>query len=173
MTNVIHHKHPRLNGRWAPQDPATFAARYWALVDKNGPVPEHRPDLGPCWPWKGQLTKGHGWLPWVAKYRGAHRFGYELANGPVPQGFELDHLCRNRACQNPGHMEPVTSRENTLRGEGITARHARATHCKNGHPKIPANIVIRVSRGYRYKRCKICAREYDRARAAVSRSAGE
>lgn len=155
------YRHPRVvNGRFAPQDPSTFPTRYWALVDKRGPAE--------CWPWKGKFCKGHGVLPWAARYRGAHKFGYELAKGPVPDGLEIDHLCRNRACQNPAHMEPVTSRVNTMRGNAVSARHARATHCKRGHAKVPENINIRVSKGREYKRCKICAREYDRARWSKS-----
>lgn len=86
----------------------------------------------------------------------AHRWAYEHVIGPVPEGLTIDHLCRNRACVNPQHMEPVTHRENTLRGEGITARQARQTHCKNGHEFTPDNTYIRPSDGGR--RCRTCLR---------------
>lgn len=84
-----------------------------------------------CWPWAGKIQS-------VARYglygrRLAHRVAYTLAVGPIPEGMEIDHLCRNRACVNPAHMEPVTHRMNALRGEGVGAVHSRKATCPNGH----------------------------------------
>lgn len=87
-----------------------------------------------------------------------HRFAYERWVGQTPKGLQLDHLCRNRACVNPKHLEPVTSRVNTLRGVGITAQCASKTHCKNGHLLAGDNLLPR--RGMRA--CRICDLEYRR-----------
>ena len=71
----------------------------------------------------------------------AHRIGYEQLVGPIPKGLELDHLCRVRHCVNPDHLEPVTHKENTLRGSCPAAVNARKTHCKRGHPLTDDNIA--------------------------------
>jgi hypothetical protein len=71
-----------------------------------------------CWPWHGAtLPNGYGeiWDPVARKNRMAHRRVYELLVGPIAAGLQIDHLCRNKACVNPAHMEQVTSRENTVR----------------------------------------------------------
>lgn len=86
----------------------------------------------------------------------AHRVAYELFVAEIPEGFDLDHLCRNRGCVNPDHLEPVTRRENLLRGETIPARNARITHCPQGHPYDAENTRIRPC-GRR--RCAACNRE--------------
>lgn len=91
--------------------------RFWPRVDKNGPVPEIRPELGPCWLWTGPLSH-HGYgvmhVP-PATSTPAYRYAYEVSVGPVPKGLELDHLCRVQACVNPSHLEPVTHQENMRR----------------------------------------------------------
>ena len=83
----------------------------------------------------------------------AHRVVWSLTNGPIPDGLVLDHLCRNRACCNPAHMEPVTIGENVMRGETIPARNAAKTECGNGHPFDPENTYI-STRGARV--CRRC-----------------
>lgn len=70
-----------------------------------------------------------------------HRWSYEHFVGPVPPGLVLDHLCRNTSCANPEHLEPVTPRENTLRGFGPTAVNAAKTHCDRGHPLTNAYVI--------------------------------
>lgn len=91
--------------------------RFFEKVDKNGPVNEHAPHLGPCWIWQASTdTKGYGRFRAMRVHYGAHKFSWELVNGPVPKGLELDHLCRTPACCNPAHLEPVTHEENTRRG---------------------------------------------------------
>lgn len=94
-----------------------------------------------CWVWKGRIKDtGYG-----ALYRRrlfddyAHRISYRLFVGEIPEGLTIDHLCRNRVCVNPEHLEAVTQRINNLRGTGVSARHAVATYCQRGHPKSEAN----------------------------------
>jgi hypothetical protein len=104
----------------------TLEERFWSKVDKNGPVPECRPDLGPCWIWLAYVDPGgYGRFSRFGKSDYAHIVAYELVNGVIDPGLERDHLCRNRACPNPSHLEAVPHRVNTLRGEGCYARQAR------------------------------------------------
>jgi hypothetical protein len=158
------HGDPLKKGRLgpAPRDPAD---RFWSYVNKNGPVPEHRPDLGPCWEWTGGRTRsGYGAASKEKKRRiGAHAFAVELLVGAIPAGMEPDHLCRNRACvkavadeHGPAHLEVVTKRENVRRGTSPAAINARKTHCKRGHPFDDANTMIERSGS---RQCRICKRE--------------
>lgn len=97
-----------------------------------------------CHVWTGALSDGYGCFnlgDGKKSYR-AHRFSYEMEKGPIPEDFVLDHLCRNRACVNPEHLEAVTSRENTLRGENFSALNARKTSCPKGHPYDEENTYI-------------------------------
>lgn len=130
----------------------TAETRYWENVDTS---------TGPdgCWPWMGTMaTTGYGRLKIGAKVRvQAHRFGYELQVGPVPVEYHIDHLCRNRACQNVKHLEAVTEGENIRRGIGPSAQNARKTHCKNGHPFDDEN-TRRDEKGHRT--CIACSRVY-------------
>jgi hypothetical protein len=132
-------------------------------------VPAHL-SLEVCWPWLGGLN-GHGYGTQGTTFRGfkwlAHRLVYEIMVGPIPKGLTLDHLCRNHACVNPLHLEPVTAVENVMRGDGWAARKARQTHCTRGHPLTEDNIYRRGGRW----RCRTCALKW-RQRAAEANSDG-
>lgn len=109
-----------------------------------------------CWEWQGYLTRGYGYLKDGKKLVAAHRFAFRLLKGGIPEGMTLDHLCRNRCCVNPDHLEIVTMRTNTLRGNGISAKCARATHCPQGHPYDLFNTYLYPNGN---RRCRICRRE--------------
>ena len=127
-----------------------LAERFWAKVDPD-------PDGG-CWQWMGSISAtGYGSVRTDARseFRTAlpHRVAYELLVGPIPDGLTLDHLCRNRSCVNPTHLEPVSLRENVLRGESPMARNARKTHCKRGRDLAEESTYVDPN-GWRT--CRIC-----------------
>lgn len=96
-----------------------------------------------CWLWTNRITTGgYGSFTLDGYPFPAHRASYEVFVGPIPEGMELDHLCRNRACINPDHLEPVTRRENALRGLSPVSANARKTHCPKGHAYDEANTYI-------------------------------
>lgn len=110
-----------------------------------------------CWPWLMSVNgKGYGQINFKRKNYKAHRVVYEMMVGKVPANKQLDHLCRNRRCVNPRHLEVVDSRTNTLRGVGASALNARKTHCRRGHPLSGKNIY--KSGGYR--QCRACNKIY-------------
>ena len=95
---------------------------FWSLVDIRGPAD--------CWPWTaGRSSEGYGRYVMHGGTLNTHRIAWEDLNGPIPDGLSIDHLCRNRACQNPAHMEPVSPEENTRRG---STRDSDT--CPSGHP---------------------------------------
>lgn len=111
-------------------------------------------DAPGCWEWQGHCNaSGYGGIHRNGRCRLAHRFVYELLIGPIPTGLSLDHLCRNRACVNPAHLEPATARVNILRGIGPTALNAQKTHCKNAHLLEGDNLIV-SRHGERW--CKVC-----------------
>jgi hypothetical protein len=132
-------------------------ARFWSKVA----VADQR-----CWLWTSALSSG-GYARFVIGSRtdgtrrtvDVYRWLFELVIGPVPAGLVLDHLCRQRRCVNPAHLEPVTARENILRGEGPAAVNTRRTTCQRGHEFTPENTLLsrRADRGSRVVRlCRIC-----------------
>ena len=119
------------------------------LVDKF----EIDPETG-CWNWTGfRMATGYGTFRYGRDVKKAHRAAYELVVEAIPGGLEIDHLCRNRSCVNPDHLEVVTHRENTVRGNSQAGLNARKTHCPKGHPYDDANT--KWFDGKRY--CRECS----------------
>lgn len=118
-------------------------------------------DHGECWIYTGANAGGYGRFYFGDRVVPAHRYAYELLVGPIPEGLQLDHLCRDRACCNPDHLEPVTQRENLRRGIGPAGLNARKTKCPKGHPYDEANTYTH-SAGWR--QCRACRREMSRRR---------
>lgn len=124
------------------------------------------PDCG-CWIWTGTVVRGYGQISIDGKGVRTHRFAYEALVGPIPEGLQLDHLCRTPLCGNPDHLEPVTAQVNTLRGNSIQAENAAKTHCKWGHPLSGENLLILP--GHRY--CRTCRRRVQAEFARNKRAA--
>ena len=115
-------------------------------------------ECGGCWLWFGSKTED-GYALYGPHGRRAHRWVYERFRAPIPETMQVDHLCRVRHCVNPWHLEAVTSRENTLRGNTITGLNAQKTQCLQGHPLAGENLYL-----YKGKRaCKTCRLNHTRA----------
>ncbi|WP_316411277.1 HNH endonuclease signature motif containing protein [Mesoterricola sediminis] len=115
------------------------------------------PDTG-CWEWQGSKVRGYGQFWDEGKLVLSHRFAYVNWVGPVPEGKELDHLCRNRACCNPSHLEPVTRKENMQRAPVNLPK----PFCLHGHPQTPENVRYCFRRGDYRRVCKVCASIQDK-----------
>lgn len=130
-------------------------SRFWAKVVKGDG----------CWAWAAARNQhGYGQFRLDGRMRAAHRVAYELMIGPIPDGLDIDHLCRVRHCVNPAHLEPVTTQENVRRGllaETNRARGMAITHCKHGHC-LDGDNAYRGPDGFR--KCRACHAERERVR---------
>lgn len=124
-----------------------------------------------CWEWLGYINKyGYGSFWYRGRMRGAHRSYYEILNGPIAAGMEIDHLCRNTRCVNPAHLEAVTKLENIRRvPESVSAKRVAAmnegqkskTHCPRWHEYAGNNLRVYVTKsGGERRSCRTCHREY-------------
>lgn len=136
---------------------ATWVDRFLARIPDE-------PDEQNCWNWQGGVhasgyagfkkNKDH-------KQQYAHRVSYELFRGPIPDGLTIDHLCRNRGCVNPEHLEAVPIGVNVRRGHNPCARNARKTHCLRGHPLSGDNLIV-TRPGHRGCRTCKAAKDHER-----------
>jgi hypothetical protein len=120
----------------------------------------------PCIFWPGMINQNGYGRACMGGNRYAHVLVWEKNVGPVPADKCLDHLCRNRSCVNPAHLEVVTIRENTLRGVGPTAINAKKTHCVRGHELSEDNVYMRLGK----RHCCACKNIRQRASRAKAKS---
>jgi DNA-binding CsgD family transcriptional regulator len=140
-------------------------AKFWRRV-----VP--RPDG--CWDYTGCHDPNGYSKAFIFGLRYAHRVAYFLTYGPIPDGLNIDHLCRNRGCCNPAHLEAVTQRENIMRSPiAPAAINARKTHCKRGHAYAGENVRLTTNprTGRSARSCRTCERDGERRRSALRRTA--
>jgi len=136
------------NLRLAPSRKYTrlpVAERFWPKVDRRG--------SDECWEWTAYRDKATGYGRFPPEW--AHRVSYKLTFGDIPTGLEIDHLCRNRACVNPSHLEAVPHAVNAHRGEAPTMRAHRENRCIRGHAVTPDNTYFDKDGG---RRCRVCVR---------------
>lgn len=141
------------------------ASRFWSHVDKGASVDG-------CWNWTAATSDGYGRFSIKHRLYLAHRVAWELEGVEIPPGLQIDHLCRNRKCVNPQHLEVVDGRTNTLRGTAPSAFNSVKTHCPRGHALDGENLLV-VARngvgtlGRKFRKCRTCQNEtYKRYRIA-------
>lgn len=142
-----HYQRARIEAGGFPR--LTDFERFWSRIDFGS-------SSGDCWTWTLTTRVGYGAFSLKHRYYSVHRLTFEEFIGPIPDGYVIDHLCRNTRCCNPFHLEAVTSGENVLRGTGITAALVRSDTCGRGHAYSEDNTVITKS-GWR--KCRTCRRE--------------
>lgn len=111
-----------------------------------------------CWEWTGCKSSGYGVTYKDGRQVYAHRLMYEMYVSKIPQGLVCDHICRNRSCVNPKHIEIVSIKENVLRGFGLAAENAKKKVCKYGHKFTKGNTTINVYKGKIRRQCKTCVK---------------
>ncbi len=123
-----------------------------------------------CWePERAVTGLGYHRIRYKGKVYGLHRLTWELVNGPIPEGLEIDHLCRNPSCVRPSHLEPVTHRVNQERGFGAPSLNAKRTHCVRGHALSGDNLRKADIEKKGHRRCRICADAWQKYYRAVAR----
>lgn len=149
----------------------TPALRFWAKVNKNGPAPATQPSLGPCWLWTGATTVwGYGKLTADKKWRMSHRWSYEMAHGPIPEGLAVCHRCDVPACVRPDHLFLGTLRDNTrdMYAKGRAALMG-AEGMKNSHAKLTDKQVLAIRQRFDDGELIVAlAVEHGLTRAAIS-----
>lgn len=157
----LHYGRLQRTGTTDPRSHLSEDQRFWLKVNKFGPISSERPELGPCWVWlSALLNTGYGHFHVGSRKNGsdttilAHRWSYQWAHGSIPDGFDIDHLCRNPACVNPSHLEAVTHQENMLRGRGMASRNHSVAHCPQGHPYDKENTFYRSNGSRGCRRCR-------------------
>lgn len=126
--------------------------RFMSKVNKN--------QENDCWIWTASGVQGYGIFFMNNRKILAHRASYELFVAPIPEGMTIDHLCRNRICVNPAHLEAVTLIENIFRGDSIITQNMKKPVCSKGHPFD----MIRTANNHQWRSCRTCKRESDRQR---------
>jgi hypothetical protein len=132
-------------------------ARFFAKVEKTET----------CWLWVGKTTNGYGRFSYERRWFYAHRFSYERAVGPIPDGYQIDHLCKTPACVNPAHLEAVKPKVNLLRSSSPATLNTVKTHCPQGHEYTPENTLQAPGQG---RKCRACHREAERLRRAARKT---
>lgn len=133
--------------------------RFWAKVSKGAP--------NQCWPWLGSTTKGYGKLGLPGRRTVyAHRFAWELANGAIPDGMTVDHLCFKPDCVNSSHLRLLTKSQNSQ-----NQRRAMATHCARGHEYTAETTRLRPRGPYLLRQCRECEQVISEQRNAARRAA--
>lgn len=122
-----------------------------------------------CFEWVATFRRAYGAISIRHKLYAAHRVAYETWVGPIPDGLTLDHLCRNPRCVNPLHLEPVTMRENVLRGDSLPAKNIVKTHCIRGHAFDDTNTYHRARGSRTGRQCRRCHRELQARQAALKK----
>jgi hypothetical protein len=154
--------------RWSA---ARYAANRRRRVDQLWNFVDRSAGIDACWPWRGRVDHSgrgrYGRADIDGVTRTAHRLIYLLAGFPIPPNWEVDHLCRNRLCCNPRHLEAVPRDENRRRAGGVFLRRPK---CLRGHVLVGANLYVRPGPRREGRRaCRECNRERDRRRRMVRR----